>query len=659
MAATRRPAALAALASQLLALALLAATPGTSAAAGNAFAGPQQMLPVAKYWQGNLLIPLSAAPLPAVVSAAATVAPAQQPKATARVAAAAGVRPKMQPTSRAGTKYSPQLMERYSQEQLSTAAAQAALQENAARFPQAAASRSATPLPPDMPPGGYEYFESRFPGISNYDQANAGSGIYAGKSYDLDPPDVGFAVGGEYVVQAVQLAVRVWNKQGQALVATTPLTQFFNVTIGDNLDNPRVLYDAGVGRFFIFTWGTPSLDGLSRFPKNPSFQLVAVSMTANPLSGFYYYYYDASLPGLLHGINCPCYPDYQQVGFNSHAVLITGNTFSYFYNTLQGVTIQALSKVDLVYGLRQVAAARWDGDASWQGFMTQGVPSINKTDGSIIGQAFTVQPAFTPSPFFAQQGASSQAFFLSTFSDNTVNSGLELWALSGTETLRQSGTQTLSLAQVTIPTSSYMDPPPATQKPGPTPLGTLEGFPEELLGQLDARMMQVVYANGLLVGAFATAAADPAGGPPKSGIFWVVVRPCVLPGGGLAGALVAEGLITLPGLYLAYPAITVGQGLAVVTYSMNGPPLFPSIGYSYINLTSFNCTQHFTAFSGVEPMDGFGGYYYPGGINFYGSYFAAATDAGGDIWLAGEATPGGPRGQLTNWGTYIVRVSGH
>ena len=82
-------------------------------------------------------------------------------------------------------------------------------------------------------------------GFDGLTQSQAG---FNGKTYF--PPDVPLDVGPTYVVQMVNLAGKIFTKQGLS-VSTFSLPVFFKIGgINDKLSDPRVIYDSLSGRWF-------------------------------------------------------------------------------------------------------------------------------------------------------------------------------------------------------------------------------------------------------------------------------------------------------------------------------------------------------------------------------------------------------------------------
>eukprot|EP00271_Cylindrocystis_brebissonii_P020884 TRINITY_DN7187_c0_g1_i2.p1 TRINITY_DN7187_c0_g1~~TRINITY_DN7187_c0_g1_i2.p1 ORF type:complete len:629 (-),score=31.34 TRINITY_DN7187_c0_g1_i2:130-2016(-) len=498
----------------------------------------------------------------------------------------------------------------------------------------------------------HDYLQ-RFPGISHYQMETSGTGYYKGTQAPGEPPDLGMAVGNGYVVQAVNFAIRVYNaSNGAPLVGTTPTNQFFNMTYayspntnftvsGDFLADPRVLYDPLVKRWFVFVWGTRGFH-VHRLPP-ATFQLIAVSYSKNPLSGFRYYYYNTALTGTDLHRDCPCIPDYQMVGVDAYGVHITANAFAGL-GTLVGAQIYVLSKKKLLRGGDKFFAQAFDGSSGNNGHILQ--------DGEY---ADSIQPAHFPPSSSPALGHGGTQFFLSTFS-NKHDNRVEVWAVTNTGSI-DAATPALSLQQVTVKLSFTYSLPPSSgafQKGGVTPL--TKEFNETLqrLDLGDCRMQQVVFSNGYLFGAFTTAVFDPSGNVDRSGIAWVVIKPSFNSARKLYAQIIASGVITIEGLYAVYPAITVNFRRAVIGFALSGRSIHPTLAYVYIPFSTYKASNVRYAWQGTMPEDGYSGLF--GGISRWGDYFASTTDEKGRFWISGETIVGGARTLYANWGTYIAQL---
>jgi hypothetical protein len=154
----------------------------------------------------------------------------------------------------------------------------------------------------------------------------------------IRPPDGGFAVGDGYVVEAVNLNIRISDMHGNQLLQE-PLATFFAGTGQTSAGgDPYVVYDDIANRWYVL-----QLDG--------NYQGVefAVSNDANPLDGF----------NLQHFFNFGGLIDFPKMGFNADAVVITGNNFGASGTPLQGISID---KSQLLQG--NLVAYTWQRDGS-------------------------------------------------------------------------------------------------------------------------------------------------------------------------------------------------------------------------------------------------------------------------------------------------------
>ncbi len=77
------------------------------------------------------------------------------------------------------------------------------------------------------------------------------AGLSVGDTIPLDPPDMAVAAGPGFVVQMVNLAMRIWSTSSAmpTVVKTEQLSDFFGQAAG-SLTDPRVEYDVSSGRWF-------------------------------------------------------------------------------------------------------------------------------------------------------------------------------------------------------------------------------------------------------------------------------------------------------------------------------------------------------------------------------------------------------------------------
>jgi Abnormal spindle-like microcephaly-assoc'd, ASPM-SPD-2-Hydin len=131
-----------------------------------------------------------------------------------------------------------------------------------------------------------------------------------GSDQDVTPPDTQLAAGPTSLLETLNDSGSVWSKTG-GLVEAFDLGVFFQVPSGSYFSDPRVLYDAPTGRWFI--------SGLSFTP--PSYGSVvylAVSSTSDP-TGLWTVYSADSSPDTLH--------DQPKIGVSADKVVMSWNDF--------------------------------------------------------------------------------------------------------------------------------------------------------------------------------------------------------------------------------------------------------------------------------------------------------------------------------------------
>lgn len=161
-----------------------------------------------------------------------------------------------------------------------------------------------------------------------------------------EPPDVSVAAGPGFLLEAVNLAARVWRTgAGQPQVAQTlPLGALFHAG-SDRLTDPRVLYDAPSGRWFA------SISDIDR-----GGLLVAVSRSADPTGAWD-----------VHALGAGGCADQPRLGVSDAVVAVAADVFSSCtdsFSPLLGGELWVLSKQQLVEGAATVASTTYGPDRS-------------------------------------------------------------------------------------------------------------------------------------------------------------------------------------------------------------------------------------------------------------------------------------------------------
>jgi hypothetical protein len=162
------------------------------------------------------------------------------------------------------------------------------------------------------------------------------------------PPDSDGDVGPNHYVEAVNVAFRVFDKNGNPLSPVTTYNSLFapltgTPCSGNNDGDPYALYDPVADRWVISDFAFPS------FPGTSFYQCIAVSQTSDPVSGGWFLYalqVDPANPSFLG--------DYPKFGFWNNpqpggAYFLTMNTFS-SPTTFTGVRAYALDRASMLSG---------------------------------------------------------------------------------------------------------------------------------------------------------------------------------------------------------------------------------------------------------------------------------------------------------------------
>lgn len=489
-------------------------------------------------------------------------------------------------------------------------------------------------------------------GLTHLDQRLAGTGSFADTQFSLEPPDQGLCVGGGFVIETVNTAMRIRNTSGSALTGPIALNQFFGLApeiagrttttpvFGDFTSDPRCYWDRDTRRFYLTLLQADEVPSTGAITGKSSV-MIAVSQTSDPTATWNIYRTDTTNDG-THGTpthsNCPCFGDQPLIGADANGFYISTNEFPWFTAGFNGAQIYAMDKFALAAGTAiQVSS-----------FNTG---AIAAPDGGIW---YSVQPATIPPGGTFESAAGGTEYFLSALDFNgTLDNRIAVWAVTNSASLR-TATPNVSLSLAVIDSQVYGQGPAAEQQDGPRPLGASLKEKLEFLDNNDDRMQQVMFANGRLWSALNTVVKTP-NRPAASGIAYFAVSPAVGTAGAVSGSVVTQGYVAVNTQHVIFPSVAVnaaGQGAMVFT--LTGNAWFPSAAYVTLDAVNGAGPIH-VAGAGTGPEDGFSGYGAFGGnrVARWGDYSAATVDDAGNIWMAAEFIPGSPRTVLANWGTLI------
>jgi hypothetical protein len=506
-----------------------------------------------------------------------------------------------------------------------------------------------------------------FDGQNHFDQRTAGTGIYANTNFSTEPPDMGLCVGNGFVVQGVNTSLRVYSPAGVPLTAPTSLNQFFGALpavdrtqaaqgifhYGDDVGDVKCYFDPDTQRFFVSAFRLRLDHDTGGFPEDESHVVLAVSSSSNPVTATWNVYDLDTTNGdgsVVHHEHCPCLADQPLIGADHFGFYVTTNEYSLvpFGGNFNGAQVYAFNKAALAAGA----------GGTLTGVHIDNIPLAESI-------AYTIQPATTPAGGAYELGQGGTEYFLSALEfTGTLDNRIAVWALTGTSTLGSSNQ--VSLTSRVLASEVYGQPPDAEQKDGPTPLkdaeaAGLEGVKSvehlELLAGNDDRMNEVKYAAGVLWGDVNTVVKN-ANGDVNVGIAWFAVDPSIS-GSGVDGTVVNQGYVAVNRANALFGAIAANNdGDAVMGFTLSGTDYYPSAAWVSLGAGGATSSVHVSA-AGQLPEDGFTGYVIEGGAGTsrWGDYHAATADEAGNLWMAVEYIPNGPRTLFANWGTRISVVA--
>jgi hypothetical protein len=452
------------------------------------------------------------------------------------------------------------------------------------------------------------------------------------------PPDQGLCAGHGYVFEIINLSIVVFNDAGARVSVPQSVNSFFSADPATTfISDPRCYYDTATQRWFV------SVTNVLNFVTGRSNLFLAVSHTSDPRGAYHIYSIDTTDDG-KHGTpanpGCtaahPCFGDQPTLGADAYGVYLTTNEFNFVTGHFNGAQIYGISKAALEAGTAPTLVH------------FRNLPLAE-------GIAYSVQPA--SSPDLSSESAPGVEYFLSALDfSGTLDNRIAVWAMTNTSSLNNA-VPNVSLSNVIVQCEVYGQPPKASQKAGPYPLGQALGNPEEFIASGDDRMQNVVYASDHLWGGLNTVVSD--GNHANVGIAYFDVKPSVS-ANGVNAKVQGQSYVSLAGNSVLYPGIGVtADGTAAAAFTVTGPEYFPSAAYAH--LTPAHATGVTIVAAGGAPQDDFSGYpqlYPPGaGVARWGDYSWGVAD-GGSLWLATEYIPGNinPLRFFTNFGTYVYKV---
>jgi hypothetical protein len=464
-----------------------------------------------------------------------------------------------------------------------------------------------------------------FSALTNVLQAQTHGG------FDLEPPDQGLCAGGGYVMEFINNALAIYDKNGNQLVAPIGSADAFKQPTTDFFSDPRCYYDAPTKRWFYqeFIVGTVTASGKER---TPSVQFEAVSNTQDPTGTYTIYSWDTTDVGQPH---CPCFGDYDNLGADANGIYVATDEFPVAGSGYNGVILYGIAKGELE-------------TVNQTGIIPPVVGFRIHSDP--FGPPEIIAPASTPA---GGRFAPNTEYFVESNPNQLSDNHLLVYAMHNTAnlTLFTSGPPTLLRTEVT--TQKYAFPPDAVQKPGPRPLGRAFQAPVGgLQADFDAEM-EPTFTNGHLYAELASATASSTS---TSAADWFIMKPSVS-GNTVSASLVHQGSVQVKGVGLLYPYSALNaKGNGYLLFSLSGKNNYPSPAYIAYNGATGPSGPVRIATPGTAPEDGFTCYAAFVGPNYGGCRwgdYSGGVAMNGRIYMAAEMIPPTYRDVISNWGTFI------
>ncbi len=505
--------------------------------------------------------------------------------------------------------------------------------------------------------------------------------------FAVEPPDQGLCANEKFVIEMVNLNLKVFDSNFNALTGPVVLEHFFGnpLAFGGEPNthltiqgDPRCVWDAGTERWYLTQLVVDLTAGTSVFQ-------IAVSTSSNPLGTFNIFTLDNtdnSNPGCTKG----CLGDQPTIGVNQDALFIDTNEFGIFNNQFNGAVIYAIDKKALAEGEPTANVV-----ADFVG-LTVPTPEWNRTTNCLapIEGLFcwaTLRPASSPNSESDRKLGGVEYFLSALDFANDHDNRVAVWAMANTRSIR-SDIPHLTLSHKVMPSVPYIFPDFARQKSGTNPLGASgrfgchtttpcpagHGVPQSVgpIQTNDDQFGSAWFASGLVWGGLNTTIP----GSTQIGIAFFAIKP-VLTKSGLGGSSIAlQGYLTAKGNDVEFPSIAVtSEGRGLISFTLSGPDFFPTSAYAFIDRSGVGKVK--VAALGQSPQDGFTEYrcrnVCTNGRRFrprWGDYSAATVVEDRFVFAAEyiqfpncdlavfklDGTCGGTRLLAANWGTAINTV---
>lgn len=408
------------------------------------------------------------------------------------------------------------------------------------------------------------------------------------------PPDTILAAGPTYIFEAVNLAGRIADKNGNT-VSTFSLFNFFNLPTSTELTDPRVLFDPSSGRWFVVTTTVNK-------SKTPGGWNLAVSASSDPTGAFYLYSFSTG----------KSFPDFPKMGVNYDKVALSGDIFS--GNNFLGTEFLVLNKSNLING------------------QAVSVDTYPAPQGD-----YAIEPALD-----LTENTTSDTMYMAAAAYASASS-VEVWSVTGVPGVG-SGSQ---VTEKSLPFSSAAYTGPATPSTLSTPPDAAQCNTNTTVVTNDNALLDAMYRSGSLWVSANDACTPETDTAVRSCLRFIEIS--IPAGASAANASIAENFdVGVHGEYLYYPAVRTDKyGNMASVFSESSGSQCPSVA---------EITQQAGGTPGSPALVNPGSAAYTQ-ANRWGDYSGASVDPTDDstFWLAAEYATTEPcsSGQCSAWGTWI------
>ncbi|HYL37987.1 MAG TPA: Ig-like domain-containing protein [Bryobacteraceae bacterium] len=414
------------------------------------------------------------------------------------------------------------------------------------------------------------------------------------------PPDTQVAAGAGFVVEAVNIDIRIWNMNvSPPAVTTIDLFSLFGALFSDLISDPRIRFDPVAQRWYI---SCVTVEQTFVNPPQGDFRL-AVSPGSDPTQSF----------ALYAATTINTFPDFPHLGFNEDKLVLTGNSYSLPVSStsqFQGTEFLVARKSDLLNS--SITSPKTQFFAA-----PQGLDSISPADSLSPTCSGGVCPLYMAAVPDASLPPPADI--------------LRIWSLQGVPGVGAGVTFTTT--DLNIPLVSI-------------PPGAIQQGSANLIDTNDARLLDAVYRNGSLWVTSNTGCQPSGDNTTRACLHFSQVNTSPI-------SLAQDFVVGQTGEYLYFPAIqTDTNNNLVAVFNRSSATEYPSIYVSGqpAGAAPGTFATPVSVLEGQFPLT-------PSSATFnrWGDYSGAAVDSNGTtVWVSAEYVHSAAN---DDWGTWLAPVT--